>query len=1455
MKIFRSRLLVVFLLVSLLLNFTNIRRPIFANTFAVDTEASQYIKIRLNEMDLAYSKAIKTKTNITALLQIYLQYAIILDFVDNTLKFDSHNLLLSEEEYTQFKNNLIAMSNEINTLYGFSGISIENKTVDFQLLNIDNRSDIESIFSDFIKPMVDVIVANSLSISTINNTETFLSNDENINKVINNNKSDIVPIAGLYNTLVREINFWNTVTVNGYSSNSFNTNIFTCSDNIKKLLDKALSFYEEKGLSIEEITLKQTDSVLSMLTNTKMQEGKLIIDGDTANLSELGYLLISSGVVYDPFISRAGNDLYLSSVKEFIPSETQWEQISTIIKKACSLKKPLWVTVASVSNNKSINDTSSYRPAFISDLISATNSATVSTDLYKFGILKGIMKPSSVDSDTYEYIQGSTNNNTTTNIQTGTFTSHESTDSIANGLTTVGNDNILASSQEITEPLLYITDNQYNLSWETLIGNTTNIILHNAQLDTKSNSSLLNEKLGLLFVNGLGDIVLSDDTIILPAIANPLLYSYDSPRFKLDNNNTPSGVLARNGKEFTVNDVVINGYYPYSATFMNHSPEARVAGVNRNKLSLANKKDVSKFIIVGALGINASVDEGLCNFGVEVLKGSANTGQVSGKTRAVVPIDIKSFSVTENTEDTSSFFRIFELGQDLGLRFITDLGSAITNKDNVYYSIEMLYNSEQTPFFPLIEDDDSMFQKVKISSPLITSAKRYISKASNNNTLEPSSRFNVDYLIRNFISEALIGTQYAASIVKNSQMSYNEFVSDTSNRFTRFVVDIVKKIVIAMGNIDGVLGMRNAYENSFFAFVVQFITTYYLFIALGLILVIAVKFLKNGLSVPYIFLLVFLTLAGFEIYTTWFPTYIPGLYNFFVNDLTEQIAWNTVFHTSENYSETYANSDRVTASGEPKPYTSTITLYQLSTLDMNNATSRLGIKKSDILGGKIIFLDQEAGIFLHGNLIKMSVDKALSNKTIRGLYKTQWDLISQNQNLKFPVIETTDINKNPYQLRFINQIVSLDSYYTPYNEIIGSFIDNLNIMSSIFKIQRNTFSYDKHFYKDAFIVNSFLNSGLFLDPDNINSVLPNIIDGSIEGGNYTETSIQELIKNKFPYPKDWLNLNSFLLEPSTHLKDTLWMKTLQQNGYYDEKWKPTVDLGDLIAYINQQTKLFIMQNQDQVNFVSDENAIKLISLYATTAMTHRASRYTSWLYPNYINSPELELKDVLYGSMTTIYDRNLAIDGELINTIDYIYGLFGVILIALITIFSSIFILLITYLVPLLYALLGLMIIIKMVASDEATPVIKGYFKITFITLLLYFFYNLSLTLTSNLGHNWFSLLQLSIVSFLCCWFLSFVLLSLCSNLSDLGDATLKSNLLKATNILTHGAVDKLAATIGNMNSKSKTGFINTSSSILQMYRKSTSIDNLPLSKTYRQILLNDSEKNSHRYSPYKRKK
>ena len=331
-----------------------------------------------------------------------------------------------------------------------------------------------------------------------------------------------------------------------------------------------------------------------------------------------------------------------------------------------------------------------------------------------------------------------------------------------------------------------------------------------------------------------------------------------------------------------------------------------------------------------------------------------------------------------------------------------------------------------------------------------------------------------------------------------------------------------------------------------------------------------------------------------------------------------------------------------------------------------------------------------------------------------------------------------------------------------------------------------------------------------------------------------------------------MGLSNILVEPTDEMKETLWMNTLKKNGYYDVNWEPNDKLNDLISYTNKHTKLFIMKNSDQLSFISDENAIKIISLYATTALCQRGSEYTSWMYPNYVNSSELELKDVLSASLTSMYDKIVAVDGSFVNTIGFLYGIVGLFSIALILFFSNLFILVITYLIPVLYASLGVLIVAKLVLGQSASATIKGYFKITFTTIVLYFVYNISLTIANKLGHDWFSLLIVTLFSFICCYYMFFILMSLIQNFTDLGNATLKANLLRASNILTGGSIQKLIAkTTGNIQSNTTSA---TQHGVFNVFSRNSSIDDIPISRGSRELNKSNVDSVRHYASPHRRK-
>ena len=123
------------------------------------------------------------------------------------------------------------------------------------------------------------------------------------------------------------------------------------------------------------------------------------------------------------------------------------------------------------------------------------------------------------------------------------------------------------------------------------------------------------------------------------------------------------------------------------------------------------------------------------------------------------------------------------------------------------------------------------------------------------------------------------------------------------------------------------------------------------------------------------------------------------------------------------------------------------------------------------------------------------------------------------------------------------------------------------------------------------------------------------------------------------------------------------------------------------------------------------------------------------------------------------------------------------------------------------------------------------------------------MTIASSLGHHWFALILVALVSFLCCWFLAFTLLSVFTNITDLGNATLKANLLKASNTLTAGTANKFYATFKNMFSKANTTLVPTS--FYKQYGRANSIDTMPISKGERSISNSNMQKT---YSPYRNK-
>lgn len=1201
----------------------------------------------------------------------------------------------------------------------------------------------------------------------------------------------------------------------------------------------------------DDIQVDLTQGALNLMSNCTIRNGAIVMD-ENPELKTVGYAILGAGAVYDPFVSLAGCDEYMAVVNSFLPTETDKENFKQVLQKALNTKKPLYKTQGKKSSWSNEDDlaeipSATYAQASLADLLKIDKGQVTA-----FAVIKGSMTPSVVDSSTWEYTQGNTPNTQKkpdgTTETTGDLTI--SNDNISNvagtsGVVTVGTTELSATSAQMTMPVLITAGREEaffaknNKGFAARVGGLTSLIIHNAAQDVRNNKYMQTPETSMLFMNGLGDIVLSDNTIVMPAIANPLLYNYGNEYSSMFGETYAD--LFINGKESDTGENQMLCYYPYTATFMNHYPSATLGpsdsegllgsiwdGITNpfsgdvGQLSVQAETDKDKYIIcvednqlytkrIKAIGDSAKL----------TARGGVEVADMFGGCFSPTSDETQAASILNIAAGKAGFnWRNFSLLSGKGTTQIEDA----LDDDEYFGSGSTLMITRATasnpetglPYFPLtnsdadIDENFSMF--LKMGGPVTTSVIRYISNSAEGSAgLVSSGVFNIGHYIQNFLGEGQLGTAYAETLEKNYQISYDDLVADSSNRFTKFFVQICENAIDNLGMIDGVLAIKGPYQNTFFNAIVNFVQEFYLLICVALMVIVAAKFFKGHFNMIYVCFIGLMCVAGFEVYANWLPTLVPQVYNFVVNDVIEDTVWNTVAHQAEKYDQTYReSSNKDTISGELKPYTATITLYSLSNAEIASVAGRVGIDEERIRKGETVYLDYEAGIFVQGNEIRMSIDHLLFNNSMRGLYKTQWEAL--DQSVTTTPIEPIDVavNDNPYSIQLINPYVSLEAYYTPYDHFERQLLKNLNTFSNIFRIERNVISYNNgELYKDAFVYNAFVHSGIFTAPGNDEILSYNIASNSTLGnGQYTGADILNLcnvffnLKDEYGEPSvratDWLNLYDMFYEPDNGFQTSLWGHVMMQRQWYNDDWTMTEKgqqkISDLIYYVNNHTKQWVIKNVNQMLYLSDENAIKLTSLYATTCFTHYLSEFTEWMYPNYINASDIALKDVLYGSMTTLYDRNHAYDGTVVNTIALNLGIFGVLFLLLIVVFSTVFIFIVTYMVPVLYGMFGMILVFKLVNDSSGVGLVKGYVKVTGVSAILYIIFSLSLKLVDLGGYQWYGYLGCALLMGLCLYFLFWVVLSIVQDAGEMGNNTLGRNLLRGLDKITRGSVRKLAA-------------------------------------------------------------
>lgn len=1090
------------------------------------------------------------------------------------------------------------------------------------------------------------------------------------------------------------------------------------------IIRKAQELSEDE---LQEITPDNID-------NSKELLDRFYKDGSfkTEELINSYFMIFSASATYEPFVSHVGDDSFITALREMSGEKGSDSKLIELFNDAKRYKKPLYYRELGRDGKPKGPAERITLGAFVDYMLKDSSGVLV--------LPKGVYEQPEdsnsymiYQSNRYYYTGDESINGSDKNESEGGSTDNNGSEGAGSTINTGGGDgdNLLTpdgisgvevppnaptdneterktkeewkKSLQDTESFSHdmpITNEEYITSpvfgWSktsdyflgTVLGR--NIVSDVAKVDKFSKDN------GLLFMNCFGDIVTEDDTVIIPGAANPTFY---------------------NEEQY---------YFPYTFAFMKSYPSLKLG---TKVFESTNEKDEGKYIL--AINDNGEGDDDKTEQEKEDEKA---TEQISG----IKLTDSNSYEIIARKIDdmyglsydsqakiklklqatmkqmgdgkpTMLTFKHFEFDNKGGGWFgfgniISNFQNNSTSKNWLGSGTEMIMvkdlqstysNQSKTVLF------DTDLEDMQPQDLAIVASNFYwgIMADDQGNMLAPNDKLNTELFAKEILPEALNGLQDAIGYVKNT-FDYEDMVADQFGRVTNLLQDIVASIIKAPASVRGVLGIESAYQNPIFGKLLVQYKTYLPLVSVLVIVLCIIRYMSSRSDLGQLAVVVISTLACGIFFTSVFPVYIPMVYNTATSGMSKNLGYTSLLMKSEDYDNLM--QEKQNSKGEVELHTMSINLYKLSNEDLEYVCTKLNISPSEASSGKAFPLDAGAGLYLEGNIVKLNLDKLFGNLPIVGSYKPG------------------NNGKAYYQLEMQKRQSNNVDYYMPYYLITDAFIGKLNDLAKVYELNRSTVKYDR-MVKDSFMVNAYINSAPFLIPGEFDKMADTI-----------EPTVLENIKTVFGESDDWLGLSSFLAEPMEEGQDSLWYRTLQQNGFIHEDM---YDLGSdsseaaeqarekmnkLISEVNMLTKEFILTNKDSFAGMSDENLIKIISLHATLIFNQKVGDWWANLYPMFLNTEELTLNDILIAAYTSNADRFRSEEMNIVSYVTYKYEWFGLIILLLVVLLTAFSTMVIKIFIPVLYVLLFVFSAFKFAGKRNLDTVAKGFTKCSLTLLLLF---------------------------------------------------------------------------------------------------------------------------------------
>lgn len=919
----------------------------------------------------------------------------------------------------------------------------------------------------------------------------------------------------------------------------------------------------------------------------------------------------------------------------------------------------------------------------------------------------------------FDVKNGDTTGDTTESTETTEEGATESTTTEENNTKLVADDlskavyayDSITDENYLTQPVLF-----YGTKYKRARDNMTTAILNNIIKNTTNIGDIKNKDSRYLYINMFGDIVTDDNLVILPGCANPVIYADDY------------------------------AYNPYTVAFMNSYPEL----INRGLyFQVASEYDIGKYVLLSE-NLNESIENSNIKFGY------ITSNSDVADTNLINCLNINPIFYTNTTDEN-----VILSGQRCIYGTISSW-----SKSNLfnYNTVVQTFNPviEEALIFPYNRYDDT---NLTIAKAIARNMYEWLAYNRVEYSYSNTRSLNDNYIMHNYIITSSYGTKNPVSYTNDKMLEYKQFIATRTEQLQEQIVKLSDTLINNVSKVSGTLGVDSSFEDPILGKVLNIIRENFIYLIIIAVIILLVAFMKFHKDILETLILLVASVVTMYLFIWVIPIYMPATFNFLLDKSSTSMAYEVLaVKLDEERARDYLTV-QLDDEGSYRYNTASLTLYKVGLTELPNFYDNLGISASDVTGGKSHIINQEAGLFVEGDSLKVNIDILFDTLRIYGSYRTC-------------------NGSYCYQLNAAKTVSNNIDYYTPYYSITDNLIEKLNTLAQVYNLPKSSATYIGGTDNTNYLLYSYVNSPVFLTPGRYKMVEQEDAETYMENyQDYLDDTIEleSYLTAAFGDNYDWLGIAPIFTMLTEENRSTLWAQTMQANGYYDYDWNPDEDkINALITYINDQTRDFIYDMDDYVGDISDETMIKLVSLRALTAFNQKVSQFKNWLYPYSIDYAEIELGDLLNVIYTDNVQKYAMSDWSIATYINEKHSWFILIMFDILVIAMFLLTNIIKYMIPVLYLLLMVILFIRFIVGEDVKVPLRGYLKTSGSLFAMYSLFNISIKVLNGMhGSVWAIVLGL-VISLFAIYVTAHTLLAVFMNIFEFGDRELSA---KITNL------------------------------------------------------------------------